>query len=258
MGMLEGKRSIVTGGASGIGAATARRFAEEGARVAVFDIDGAGAAAVGVEVGGLAFEVNVANGESLAEAVAVVADVFGGLDVLCNNAGVGRLKRLDEYTDKEWDLLIGVNLKGTFNGLRAAAPLMVAAGGGSIINVSSVSGVQATRGEAPYSAAKAGVIALTQAAALEYAPAVRVNCVSPGFIHTALTDGVVADDTYRSAIEQGTPLGRVGAADEIADVVLFLASDLSRYMTGQNVVVDGGSVLTNPASDPVLRSLLER
>lgn len=256
MGMLEGKRAIVTGGASGIGAATARRLAEEGARVAVFDIDGPGAAAVGIEISGLAFEVNVANSASLDEAVAVVADVFGGVDVLFNNAGVGKLKPLAAYTDKEWDLLLGVNLKGTFNGMRAAAPLMAAAGGGSIVNMASVSGLRPTRGEAPYSAAKAGVIALSQAGALELAPSVRVNCVSPGFIHTGLTDGVVGDDAYRTAIEDGTPLRRVGTADEVADVVLFLASDLSRYMTGQNLVVDGGSMLPSPAADPVLRSLL--
>lgn len=256
MGLLEGKRAIVTGGASGIGAATARRFAAEGARVAVFDLRADGAAAVADEIGGIAVGVNVADPQAMREAVTGAAGELGGLDVLFNNAGVGNLKPLDAYTDKEWDLLIGVNLTGTFNGLRAALPLMRDGAGGAIINMASVSGIRPTRGESPYAAAKAGVIALTQSAALEYGPTIRVNCVSPGFIHTALTDFAVTTDRYREPIEAQTPLGRVGTAEDVAKVVVFLASDLAGYVSGQNIVVDGGSMLPSAQVDPMLRDLL--
>lgn len=256
MGLLEGRRAIVTGGASGIGAATARRFAAEGARVAVFDIDAAGADAVAAEIGGLGFGVNVAKSEAVQTAVAAAAEGLGGLDVLFNNAGVGNLKPLDAYTDKEWERLIGVNLTGTFNGLRAALPIMQAGGGGAVVNMASVSGIRPTRGESPYAAAKAGVIALTQSAALEYGPTIRVNCVSPGFIHTALTDFAVTTDAYRQPIEAETPLGRVGTGDDVAKVVVFLASDLAGYVSGQNIVVDGGSMLPSAQIDHMLRDLL--
>ncbi len=256
MGMLEGQKAIITGGASGIGAATARLFAAEGARVAIFDRNGEGAAQVAAEIDGLAFEVNVANTESMADAVAVAADAMHGLTALFNNAGVGSLKPLHQYSEKEWDRLVDVNLKGTFNALRAALPIMLAGGGGAVVNMASVSGLRPTRGEAPYAAAKAGVIALTQSVALEYAPTIRANCVSPGFIHTALTDFAVTTDAIRGPIEAGTPLGRVGEADDIARVVAFLCSTQAGYLTGQNLVVDGGSLLPSAQSDPMLLGLL--
>lgn len=261
MGLLDGHRSIITGGSSGIGAATARRFASEGARVAVLDRDGEGAAAVAAEIGGIAIAVDVADVDAVTDAVRRAADELGGLDDLFANAGIGNLKRLDAYREKEWDLLVDVNLKGTFACIRAAAPIMRAAfadGGpaGSIVTMASVSGIRPTRGEAPYSAAKAGVIALTRSAALEYGPALRANCVSPGFIHTPLTGFAATHDTYRPAIDAGTPLGRAGRADEVAGVVVFLCSDLASYVTGTNLVVDGGSLLPSAQSDPMLGDLL--
>jgi NAD(P)-dependent dehydrogenase (short-subunit alcohol dehydrogenase family) len=258
--MLEGQKAIITGGASGIGAATARRFARDGAQVAILDIDGDGAAAVASEIGGHAFAVNVAKTDAMADAVAHAAEAHGGLTTLFNNAGVGNLKSLHRYTEKEWDLLVGVNLKGTFNGIRAAVPLMLdqAAAGTpcSIVNMASVSGVRPTRGEAPYSAAKAGVIALTMSAALEYGPAIRVNCVSPGFIHTGLTDFAVQADEHRQPIESSTPLRRVGQAEEIASIVAFLCSDQASYVTGQNLVIDGGSVLPSATTEGLFASML--
>jgi len=164
---------------------------------------------------------------------------------------------LADYPDAEWDRLLDVNLRGTFHGLRAALPLLRNAGGtGNVVNVASVSGLRPTRGEAPYSAAKAAVVSLTRSAALEYAPEVRVNAVAPGFIDTPLTGFAVADPTYAGPIAAGTPLGRIGSADEVADVIVFLASPLARYVTGETVVVDGGSVLGNPQVDAFLRSLL--
>lgn len=261
MGLLDGHRSIITGGASGIGAATARRFAAEGATVAVVDRDADGAAAVAAEVGGTSFALDVSDRDAAAEVVRAAAEALGGLDDLFANAGVGNLRPLDAYRDKEWDVLVDVNLKGTFNCIRAAAPLMAAAHAetgtvGSIVTMASVSGIRPTRGEAPYSAAKAGVIALTRSTALEYAPALRANCISPGFIHTPLTDFGATHEVYRAAIDAGTPLGRPGRADEVADVAVFLCSPLASYVTGTNLVVDGGSLLPSAQSDPMLRDLL--
>ena len=243
MGLLEGVAAIVTGGASGIGAATCRRFADEGARVAVLDVDGASARDLAVAIGAEATFVpaDVADAEAMAAAVTAAAEAMGGLTCLVNNAGTGNVMPLVDYPDAEWDRLLDVNLRGTFHGLRAALPLLREADGlGNVVNVASVSGLRPTRGEAPYSAAKAGVIALTQSAALEYGPTIRVNCVSPGFIDTPLTSMAVQDDGLRATIEAGTPLGRVGTADEVAAVVAFLCSDAAGYVTGALVPVDGG------------------
>jgi NAD(P)-dependent dehydrogenase (short-subunit alcohol dehydrogenase family) len=231
---------LVTGGGSGIGAACCRGFAAEGAVVTVLDRDGDRAAAVASEVGGRSVCADVRDADAVTAAVQDAADAMGGLTDLVNNAGIGMAKPLLSYTDKEWALLIGVNLTGTFHGIRAAGPIMLAAGGGSIVNNASLTGLRPTRGEGPYSAAKAGVLNLTQTAALELAPNVRVNAVAPGMVHTPLTDVVVANEGWRRAAESGTPLGRVGAAEEVADVILFLASDAASYVTGQTIVVDGG------------------
>jgi NAD(P)-dependent dehydrogenase (short-subunit alcohol dehydrogenase family) len=257
VGLLEGHRAIVTGGASGIGAATCRRFVEEGATVAVLDIDGERATAVAEPLGAMVLEADVADPEAMAAAVERAAGVLGGLSCLVNNAGVGNVMPLTDYPDAEWDRLVDVNLRGTFHGLRAALPRLREAGGtGCVVNVASVSGLRPTRGEAPYSAAKAAVVSLTRSAALEYAPDVRVNAVAPGFIDTPLTNFAVADPTYADPIVAGTPLQRIGTADEVADVIVFLCSPLARYVTGETVVVDGGSVLGNPQVDGFLRSLL--
>ncbi|MSO37678.1 MAG: SDR family oxidoreductase [Acidimicrobiia bacterium] len=255
MGMLDGELAIVTGGASGIGLATVRRMAEEGAKVAVLDIDGEGARAVAAEIGGFAIEADVSDSETCSEAIAEMADALGGLTVLFNNAGVGNAMPLHKYPDAEWQRLIGVNLTGTFNCIRAAVPLMRDRGG-SIVNHASVSGVRPTRFEGPYSAAKAGVISLTMDAALEYAPSIRVNCVSPGLIETPLTAGVLAAEGLRSVVEEATPLGRVGTPQDVANVVVFLASQMSAYVTGQNLLIDGGSTLPNAQADALLNHFM--
>ncbi len=250
-----GRQALVTGGGSGIGAAVCRLFAAEGATVTVLDRNGDAAAAVAAEVGGRSVAVDVRDADGMATAVTEAAEAMGGLTDLVNNAGLGTAKPLLDYTDKEWALLIGVNLTGTFHGIRAAAPIMLAAGRGSIVNNASLTGIRPTRGEGPYSAAKAGVLALTQSAALELAPAVRVNAVAPGMIHTPLTDLVVQNDDWRTAAEAGTPAGRIGTADEVAEVIAFLASDAASYVTGQTIVVDGGSVLPSLQSDALLTAI---
>jgi NAD(P)-dependent dehydrogenase (short-subunit alcohol dehydrogenase family) len=250
-----GRRVLVTGGASGIGEATCRLFAAEGASVTVLDRNADGAHRVAEAVGGRPAVVDVRDADAVAQAVRDAAEAMGGLTDLVNNAGTGMAKPLLDYTDKEWALLIGVNLTGTFNAIRAAAPIMLAAGGGSIVNNASLTGIRPTRGEGPYSAAKAGVLNLTQTAAVELAPTVRVNAVAPGMVHTPLTEIVVANDEWRTAAESGTPLGRVGTAEEVAQVIAFLASDAASYVTGQTVVVDGGSVLPSLQSDALLRAI---
>ncbi len=248
--------AVVTGAASGIGEAIARRLSVAGADVALLDRDGDGARRVARELGALALVADVADRDALEAAIASATERLGPLRHLVNNAGVGNLKHLQDYSEREVDLIWKVNVSGVFWGLQAAARSMP--DGGSVLNVASVSGVRPTRGEAPYSAAKAAVVALTQAAALELAPRVRVNCISPGFVRTPLNEMLAADDAIRSTIESATPMARVGTSDDVAALAEFLLSDDAGYLTGQNIVLDGGSMLTSAQMDPVLGPLLDR
>ena len=252
MGMLDGELAVITGGAAGIGRATAARMVDEGATVAVIDVDERASSQVGGELGIATYAADVSNADACTRAINDAAEGLGGITVLFNNAGVGNAMPLHKYPDAEWSRLLDVNLAGTFHGIRAAVPLMRERGG-AIVNHASVSGVRPTRFEGPYSAAKAGVISLTMDAALEYAPSIRVNCVSPGLVETNLTAVVLGDPGLRAKIEEATPLGRIGTPEDVANLVVFLASPLSSYMTGQNVVIDGGSVLPNPQADAILQ-----
>ncbi|MBW2313045.1 MAG: SDR family oxidoreductase [Deltaproteobacteria bacterium] len=256
MALLDGKRALVTGAASGIGRAVARRFAEEGAAVACLDLDGEGAAAVAKEVAGCAFQVDVGDAQAVHAATRDAAAELGGLEIVSNNAGIGRLLGMEHVTAELFDEIVRVNLSGTFHVMQAALPFLRASGAGSIVNNASGSGVRPTRGELPYSAAKAGVIAATLGAAQECAPEVRVNCVSPGVIRTAMTELLFQAPGLLEPVTEATPLGRTGEAEEVADVILFLASDLSRYVTGQNLVIDGGMGLPQAGIDTVLRRVL--
>ena len=245
----------MTGGASGIGRATALRLARDGAAVAVLDRDGGGARAVAAEVGGIAFAVDVRDGDAVRSAVDSTVESLGGLTILVNNAGVGDLRPLHTVDDRLWHRLLDVNLTGTYHAMAAAVPVMLAAGGGAIVNNASVSGLAPTRNEAAYSAAKAGVIALTASGALEYGPTIRVNCVAPGFIRTALT--AIWDDHPEAfaPIGDAIPLGRIGAAEEVAEVIAFLCSDEASYVTGHTLVVDGGLSLPQAGTDAALARL---
>lgn len=256
MGLLDGARAVVTGAGSGIGRETCLQFAAHGARVVVLDIDGDSARSVAREIGGEPVVADVADREALEAAMQRAVELLGGITILVNNAGVGSMKPLHQYEDSEYDRVVNPSLRGTFNGIGVAAPLMVAGGGGSIVNMSSVSGMRSTRGEAPYSAAKAGVIALTQSGALEYAPTVRVNCVSPGLIDTPLTAALFHDDEARRGFDRNTPLGRVGTAADVAGVIVFLCSDLAAYVTGVNLPVEGGSLLASAQMDATFSSIL--
>jgi NAD(P)-dependent dehydrogenase (short-subunit alcohol dehydrogenase family) len=256
-GLLEGHQALVTGAGSGIGRATCLRLQAEGATVAVLDIDGETAAAVAAELGGAPVVVaDVCDGAAMEAAVKKVVAELGGLTILVNNAGVGAVKPMHRYSDNAYSRIVDVSMKGTFNGIRAAAPVMVEGGRGSIVNIASISGMRTTRGEAPYAAAKAAVIALTQSAALEYGPTLRVNCVSPGLIETPLTAPLMGDEKVRAGFDRKTPLGRVGTAEEVASVIAFLCSDMAAYVTGINLPVDGGSLLPSSQVDGVLTAIL--
>ncbi len=258
MGLLAGQRAIVTGGGSGIGRASCRRMAAEGAAVAVFDRNGESAERVAKEIGGRAWRVDVTDYAALAAAVAAAAAELGGLSLLFNNAGVGGMSELHEYALEEWRRIVDVNLGGVFHGIKAAAPHMLAGGGGAIVNTASISGTRPAAGEAPYSAAKAAVAALTVNAAMEYAPAIRVNAVSPGMIRTGLTDPMLAHvPGVADWMVSKTPLARIGEPEEIADVVVFLCSDLARFVTGQNLVVDGGMTLHGSGVDGLMARVRE-
>ena len=250
MSRLTGKVALVTGAGSGLGAEAARRLAREGAAVMLTDIatDAVGAVAAAIQdAGGRAASLphDVTSEHDWARVVAATVDAFGGLDVLVNNAGVaGGLLELMTHSMEDWRRVLSVNLDGVFLGLRHAGPAMVP-GGGSVINISSILGKVGLPGAAAYCASKGAVLMLTKAAALEWAPlGIRVNSIHPGFIDTPM----VADALHRA--ENGNEmremiisrhaLGRLGAPREIADVVVFLASDESSFMTGSELVVDGG------------------
>jgi meso-butanediol dehydrogenase/(S,S)-butanediol dehydrogenase/diacetyl reductase len=256
-GLFAGRRAIVTGGASGIGLAVVRRFAQLGASVAILDVAADGAAEVAREVDGQSVAVDVSDAASVEAAFATAIEALGGLDVLVNNAGIGSVAALHKVSDRSWDRLVDVNLNGVFYCMRAAIPAMLEGGGGSIVNVSSLSGVRPTRGEGPYSAAKAGVIALAASGALEYGPAIRVNCVSPGVIETPLTAPLLTDAGLRERLERRIPLRRAGTPEEVADVVVFLGSDMASYVTGANIIVDGGSSLPSHQTDELLGRWIE-
>lgn len=255
-GLVAGARALVTGGASGIGLAVARRLHEEGARVALLDRDADGLEQAAAELSVVTVHGDVADPERMEAAVGEAADALGGLTVLVNNAGAGALASVHRNDAESVDRIVAVNLVGVFHVLRAAIPRMLAGGGGVVVNNASGSGVRPTRGEAPYSAAKAGLIALTSSLAQEYGPRIRANCVSPGVIRTQMTELLFRLEGALDPVLEATPLGRTGTPEEVADAVLFLCSDLSRYVTGQNLVVDGGMGLSQAGIDTTLRRAL--
>jgi 3-oxoacyl-[acyl-carrier protein] reductase len=224
----------------------------------VFDIDIDAAEQVAAEIDGVAYAVDVTDYDGLSAALTDAAGRFGGINYLYNNAGGSSLAPLHEFALEEWRRVIDLNLTGVFHGIRAGAPLIRDAGGGAIVSTASISGTRPAAGEAPYAAAKAAVAALSATAALEYAPDIRVNAVSPGMIHTAMTDLLLTDRGMNEAawMVEKTPLQRIGTPEDIADVVLFLCSDLSRFVTGQNLVVDGGMTLHGSGVDGVLDKVM--
>jgi NAD(P)-dependent dehydrogenase (short-subunit alcohol dehydrogenase family) len=252
MGRLQDKVAIITGAGQGIGRAYATRFAQEGAKVAVADINDANAEQVAKEIDGLAYAVDVTDYDALKGAVDDAAAKLDGLGIVFNNAGASNISQIHDWPVEEWEQIVRLNLGGVFHGIKATAPHLLAGGGGSIVSTASISGTRPSAGEAPYSAAKAGVVALTANAAHEYAPTVRANAVSPGMIRTGLTDVLLDMDGMTEDMAAKTPLARVGTPEDVADVVVFLSSDLARFVTGQNIVVDGGMTLHGAGVDGLL------
>ncbi|MFT4263835.1 MAG: 3-oxoacyl-ACP reductase FabG [Nocardioides sp.] len=238
-GIVDGRHAVVTGAAQGIGLAIARRLAAEGARVTIADLDGDRAEAAAAEIPGAAGIACDVTSEVDVQAVADRALGSGGLDIWVNNAGVTKDASLRKMTLDDFDLVVGVHLRGTWLGVRAAQAAMRESGGGSIVNISSLSGKFGNPGQTNYSAAKAGIVGLTKAAAKEVAHhGVRINAVQPGLIRTPMTAAMTPEAL--AATEASIPMRRAGEPDEVAGAVLFLASDLSSYMTGAVLEVGGG------------------
>ncbi len=245
MGLLTGKTALITGAARGIGKAIALKFASEGANIAFTDlvIDENGKAteeeiaAMGVKVKGYAS--NAADFAQSAEVVNQVKEDFGSIDILVNNAGITKDGLMLRMTEAQWDAVIGVNLKSAFNFIHACTPIMMRQKGGSIINMASVVGVHGNAGQCNYSASKAGMIALAKSIAQEMgAKGIRANAIAPGFIETAMTQAL--SEEVRKEWIKGIPLRRGGTPEDVANIALFLASDLSSYVSGQVIQVDGG------------------
>lgn len=245
MGLLTGKTALVTGAARGIGKAIALKFASEGANVAFTDltIDENGKAteneiaAFGVKAKGYAS--NAADFAQTEEVVKQVKEDFGAIDILVNNAGITKDGLMLRMTEAQWDAVIAVNLKSAFNFIHACTPIMMRQKGGSIINMASVVGVHGNAGQCNYSASKAGMIALAKSIAQEMgAKGIRANAIAPGFIETAMTAAL--SDDIRAEWCKKIPLRRGGTPEDVANVALFLASDLSAYVSGQVIQIDGG------------------
>jgi|TARA_B100000686_G_scaffold46512_1_gene49552 NAD(P)-dependent dehydrogenase (short-subunit alcohol dehydrogenase family) len=247
MGRLEGKAALISGGAQGQGESEVRLFAKEGARIVFGDILDAKGKKVEAEIneaGGVAkyVHLDVTDEKDWNSAAKLLSKLYGKLDILVNNAGIAMAgKNLEEVTREEWDRIQEVNSKGVFLGVKAALPYMKASGGGSIVNISSMAGIVGVPGISAYTASKGAVRLLTKSIAIEYgAHNIRCNSVHPGYIETEMISGLLANSeamTNRLAI---TPLGIFATAHDVALSVLYLASDESRYVTGSELVIDGG------------------
>ena len=244
---LEGKVALISGGARGMGAAEARLFASEGAKVVLGDVlesEGQQVEAEIAEAGGEAVFVHldVTSEADWQQAVDTAVERFGGLHILVNNAGIWNGGNVETQTIDGWDRIMDINAKGVFLGTRAAIPAMRESGSGSIVNISSVAGIIGSVGATAYNASKGAVRILTKSTAVQYAAeGIRCNSVHPGPIETQMIREVYPDDEIRNSRVSAIPMGRMGEMDDVAKGVLFLASDEASYMTGSELVIDGGA-----------------
>lgn len=241
--MLSGQTAVITGGAQGLGFAIAERYVAEGARVVLGDLDIGATEAATERLGGdtiaAAVKCDVTQAADVDTLASTAVERFGGLDIMVNNAGITRDATMRKMTEEQFDQVIAVHLKGTWNGIRSAAAIMRDNKRGAIVNMSSLSGKVGLVGQTNYSAAKAGIIGMTKAAAKELADlGVRVNAIAPGLIRSAMTEAMPQHIWDQKIAE--VPMGRAGEPAEVAKVALFLASDLSSYMTGTVLEVTGG------------------
>ena len=245
--MLEDATAVITGAARGIGREIALRLARDGAAVAVVDVDESAARETAAEIEALGvaahpFACDVGDYAAVAALGEAVRGTFDRVDILVNNAGITRDGLVMRMKPQDWETVLRVNLTGAFNFCRVFGPGMLRARRGSIVNIASVVGQMGNAGQANYAASKAGLIGLTKSLAREFAPrGVRVNAVAPGFIRTAMTDRLGED--VQASMRSMIPLGRFGEPADVADIVWFLVSDLSRYVTGQVINCDGGMVM---------------
>ena len=248
---ITSKRVLITGGAGGIGTATAQRFVEEGARVAVIDRDEAACKRLHQALPTLEviLSADIANPESVAQAFEQLDQHFGGLDVLINNAGISIRHAFMDITPEEWRKVLDINLNGVFYVAQQAARRMLADGSGVIINMGSTNGLTGYHYYADYNASKAGVIELTRSMALELGPTIRVNAVCPGFIMTPMQEAEYTPE-MRHAFEVKVPLQRLGSPADVAALFAFLASDEASFISGQHFVIDGGEIAGGLASQP--------
>jgi len=244
---LKDKVALITGGARGIGRAIAMTFAKEGADIVVADVnlEIAQKTAMEIEVLGrkaLALEMDVTNYEKVEEGINKILDKMGKVDILVNNAGITKDNLLLRMSQADWDAVINVNLKGTFNCIKAVCRPMIKQRSGRIISIASIIGLMGNPGQANYAASKAGIIALTKTVAKELASRnINANAVAPGFIQTEMTAGL-AEDIKKKMLE-AIPLAKLGTPGDVANLCLFLASDESSYITGQTIIIDGGMVM---------------
>ena len=247
MALLKDKTAVITGASRGIGAEIARKFASEGAKLLISATNGSLLSEVKdeIEKTGVDIEfkiVDVADSSSFSELIKFALETFGAVDILVNNAGINRDKLIMAMKDEDWDAVLDVNLKGTFNGIKAVTRPMLKAKGGNIINLTSVVGISGNAGQVNYSASKAGIIGLTKSAARELASRnIRVNAIAPGFIETEMTESL--SDDAKGKFLQNIPLGKSGSCADVANLALFLASEESNYITGQVINVDGGFLM---------------
>jgi meso-butanediol dehydrogenase/(S,S)-butanediol dehydrogenase/diacetyl reductase len=248
---LLGKRVLITGGAGGIGSATAQRFVEEGARVAVIDRDDAAGQRLRQALPSLEvfLSADVSDLDSVAKAFEQLDRQFSGLDILINNAGISLRHAFMDITPAEWRSVLDINLNGIFYVAQQAARRMLAGGGGVILNMGSTNGLTGYHHYADYNASKAGVIELTRSMALELGPTIRVNAVCPGFILTPMQEAEYTHE-MQQAFKVKVPLKRLGSPADVAALFAFLASDEATFITGQHFVIDGGEIAGGLASQP--------